>query len=415
MEEIKGFLECSSLPGLYLIVKSKHIIVRLIWFISVVLLLYPVTFQSSELISDYFNHDVISNINIYDESESEFPAVSFCITMENNETIPSLNASMIECRFNQLDCYSNQFEVYTFYFNGLIQICYRFSTQLNLKKQNRPGPDAGLSVVFELPKLYKNIITKNPESFKMTIYIQNASNLFRRDQAYSIDPNIIITPGIHFIQIEREFVQKMPKPFNECVKQIADNNNNISNLFIKNNFTYLQKDCLDFCVENIMFQNCSCNITNNYGLNKLENCLNKNETNLKCFIDLYIGFMNRSLKIPHHCFDSCPKECDSINYKIYQSYVGQISKQLLNELKLNESFQENIVLVKLYYPRLDYILSNEKQKLDGFLCIAGLGGILSLYLGVNFFTLIEIVETLLEFVLNQMSKQKIAIIPQNLN
>jgi hypothetical protein len=414
MEEIKGFLECSSLPGLYLIVKSKHIIVRLIWFISVVLLFYPVILQSSDLILDYFNHDVISNINIYDESESEFPAVSFCITMENNKTIPSLNESMIYCNFNQLDCDSNQFEVYTFYFNDLIQICYRFSTQLNLKKQNRPGSDAGLSVHFVLPKLYKNIVTKQPEIYKMTIYIQNASNLFRRDQAYSIDPDIKITPGIHFIQIEREFVQKMPKPFNECVKQIADNNNNISNLFIKNNFTYLQKDCLDFCVEDIMILNCSCNITNNYGLNKLENCLNNNETNLECIGDLYMGFRNRSLKIPQHCFDSCPKECDSINYKIYPSYVGQISKQLLNELKLNESLQENIVLVNLYYPRLDYILSNEIQKLDGFLCIAALGGTLSLYLGVNFFTLIEIVATLLEFVLNQMSKQKIAIIPENL-
>jgi hypothetical protein len=38
---------------------------------------------------------------------------------------------------------------------------------------------------------------------------------------------------------------------------------------------------------------------------------------------------------------------------------------------------------------------------------------LSLYLGVSFFTLIEIFETLLEFVLNQMSKQKkTTIIPE---
>jgi hypothetical protein len=372
MEEIKGFLECSSLPGLYLIVKSKHIIVRLIWLISVVVLFYPVTLQSSDLILDYFNHDVISNINLYDESESEFPAVSFCITDENNDTIPSLNEFMLFCNFNQLDCDSNQFEVYTFYFNDLIQICYRFSTQLNLKKQNRP--DDGLNVIFELPKLYKNIVTKQPEIYKMTIYIQNASTLFRRDQAFSIDPYIKITPGIHFIQIEREFVQKMPKPFNDCVKQIADNNSNISNLFNRNNLFYLQKDCLDFCVEDVMILNCSCNITNNYGLKKFENCLNNNATNLECIGDLFLGFRNRTLKIPQHCFDSCPKECDSINYKTYQSYVGQISKQLLNELKLNESFQENIVIVNLYYPRLDYILSNEIQKLDGFLCIAALGG-----------------------------------------
>jgi hypothetical protein len=123
-----------------------------------------------------------------------------------------------------------------------------------------------------------------------------------------------------------------------------------------------------------MMLNCSCNITNNYGLKKFENCLNNNATNLECIGDLFLGFRNRTLKIPQHCFDSCPKECDSINYKTYQSYVGQISKQLLNELKLNESFQENIVIVNLYYPRLDYILSNEIQKLDGFLCIAALGG-----------------------------------------
>ena len=113
------------------------------------------------------------------------------------------------------------------------------------------------------------------------------------------------------------------------------------------------------------------------------------------------------------------EKCDELllnDYTIIDNFLGnEISKQLLNELKLNESLQENITLVNLYYPRLDYIFSNEIQKYNSYNLFAEIGGILSFYLGVSVFTLIEILETLLEFVLNQMSQQKNAIVPENLS
>ena len=70
MEEIKGYLECSSLPGLYLLVKSKHFLIRFIWLITVIISIGICIKCITNLTVDYYNYEVITNIKYYNERYS---------------------------------------------------------------------------------------------------------------------------------------------------------------------------------------------------------------------------------------------------------------------------------------------------------------------------------------------------------
>jgi len=76
---------------------------------------------------------------------------------------------------------------------------------------------------------------------------------------YYQDNPIALIKGGHLIQIEREFVKKLSKPYNNCIKQ--ENTEFASEFFeyfIRNNMTYLQKNFLDLCVWEEVKQVCNC-------------------------------------------------------------------------------------------------------------------------------------------------------------
>jgi hypothetical protein len=395
MEEIKGYLECSSLPGLYLLVKSKHFLIRFIWLITVIISIGICIKCITNLTVDYYNYEVITNIKYYNELESQFPAISFCIiTNKINDKIPLLNEIILFCTFNLNNCTLDQFELYVFKSPDTIEYCYRFNSGKNylnqiIKIQNssRFDPASGLLICFNLKGISPYDILEH-KPYKMSVHIQNATTIFRRDQAYNLATGLQITSGIHNIQIEREFIQKLPFPYNQCVKQ--DTKENISNLFqyfIENNKTYLQKDCIDLCIEEYMINNCSCKQAS---IGSISICLNDSLI-LKCIENLNDNFIYKIEEIPKYCFEKCPYECDYINYRLQQTYLGQYTD---NERK------NDLILLDIYYPKLIYTLVDQINKIDKFQLVANIGGIFGLFIGINFFTLVEIIEILLQIILN---------------
>ena len=72
------------MPGVPIIIKSNHKIVTFIWFISLFSLITLSTYYISESINEYLSYKVITNIDLINESQSEFPMISFCINNNNN-------------------------------------------------------------------------------------------------------------------------------------------------------------------------------------------------------------------------------------------------------------------------------------------------------------------------------------------
>jgi hypothetical protein len=56
---------------------------------------------------------------------------------------------------------------------------------------------------------------------------------------------------------------------------------------------------------------------------------------------------------------------------------------------------ESVVAINVYYNSLTYTLSTESQLRDVVSLLAYVGGIVSLFLGVSFFSIFEVIEVLL--------------------
>ena len=140
----------------------------------------------------------------------------------------------------------SDFEVYT---SQRSEICYQFNTGQNVfnvtvdkRYMTRQGIDAGLIILFKIKYFKLSFVTHNINPYKMSIHIQNRSNLFLRERIYNIESDgIQLSNGFSYIQIERDLIQKLSKPYSQCVKQ--DTSEYVSKLFqyfIQNNKTYLQ-------------------------------------------------------------------------------------------------------------------------------------------------------------------------------
>ncbi len=79
---------------------------KIIWFLLVVLFSSLITMYIYDLVSEFFQYDVISNIKIIHKNKLTFPAVVFCSWYSS---VP-ITEAIVFCTFNQVDCESSQVE-----------------------------------------------------------------------------------------------------------------------------------------------------------------------------------------------------------------------------------------------------------------------------------------------------------------
>jgi len=61
-----------------------------------------------------------------------------------------------------------------------------------------------------------------------------------------------------------------------------------------------------------------------------------------------------------------------------------------------ETVRKSFARINVFYESLSYTVSEEAPQWDGFSLIANIGGNLGLFMGVSFFSICEIVATLIE-------------------
>ncbi len=385
MEKIKDLFQSASIPCISNISKSHLLISKLTWLIGFFLLFAIFVMFARETSLNYFEHEVITNVDIIREEEAEFPTVSFCINQRLN-----LSQFLDGCIFDMQECNWSDFEVKDF----LNETCYRFNSGHNyfgdkipIKKTSNYDFKTSLMLILSLSNDY--LIDGNITPFKTSLFIQNHSTLFVRDHAFNIESGLLVSNGGTFITFEREFVFKLAEPFNHCVKQ--DTNDYVSDLFqffISNNMTYLKKDCIDKCIGIFMFENCNISDGNIF-------------SNLDCILKFYYGFRFKEIKIPLHCLKNCPAECDSIKYRIVQNNMAATSLSKSYKLSMNfsdEYANNNLLAIFIHYSSLEYTYSNQIAKMNTFDLISNLGGLLGLFIGMSFVNIIEIIEITFELI-----------------
>lgn len=397
MTGLRNLFEGASILGLSRLLKTKNKYIKLVWIVSLLVLIGMVAVFFYDAIVTYFNYDVITHVDIFAESNAEFPTVSFCISyFRNSDTIEfSLNKSLKYCRFETFPCNWTDFEIYS---NNYEELCFRFNSGKDFYNNRKPirttsyaDHSYGLSVFFDLKGL-KYDIYHNLTPYKLNAYIQNSSSLFRRN--FNYDSGLLVPAGLTYIKVQRQFINKLSEPYNNCVKQ--NTNKYVSYLFqyfIQNNLTYSQRDCLNLCYGNISLQKCNCTASLN---SDSADCLNRSDIK-NCFISKYENSSNACLKL-------CPNECDSVNYQIDQVYFGTFPNEYLDKTNLTYITNENRVFISVYYPSLEYILFREIPKNKPFDLFSTIAGLLSLFVGISLISLVEIIEIFIEIVLNTQVK-----------
>ncbi len=86
----------------------------------------------------------------------------------------------------------------------------------------------------------------------------------------------------------------------------------------------------------------------------------------------------------------CPIECDSISYKIEQN-----SFQIPNNYSINNQLDINkYVNILINYQNNQYTLISQSPKMQLFDLMSSVGGLISLFLGFSFLTLIEFIDVI---------------------
>jgi hypothetical protein len=91
----------------------------------------------------------------------------------------------------------------------------------------------------------------------------------------------------------------------------------------------------------------------------------------------------------------------------YINENGNLSMDFVNTPIDAETARKSVAQIYIFYYSLSYTLSNEMPKMDIVSLLASIGGNLSLFMGVSFFSICEIITTLFELYFYANGKNKI--------
>jgi hypothetical protein len=376
---ISEILSISSLAYLLSPFRSKRLLIKIIWFIFILIFLFLSIYYVILNILDYLKYDTTTSLQTVYESEPEFPTISFCLKQKWG-TDGSSKKFEIEIGFmwfnNQdlINEWQNHLETYQDLVYGQ---CYRFNSGLNMSNQSIPFKN--LKTIGRDDGLWLDINSKsNPNTTEtLIVYIHNHTQM----------PVTIYNKGKYFskglnthIIIEKIYDKKLESPYNDCLKDVSQYplNKTIINYLKHKNREYTQKECFYLC-RNLKFNEfdyCNCQLPS------LDNEIWNDCFNIISESSCYRQFVD-SLISNDSCSNYCPLECDSFTYET----------PIYTELDYDNQYS-----LIIYFEDFKYSLISQQPKIELFSLISNLGGILGLFIGFSFISLLEIIEVLGELV-----------------
>lgn len=408
---LKNLLSDSTSHGLPKIVNSERVCFKLMWLLSLVVSTSVGFYLIVSNIFDYLDYEVVTKIQIINESLMPFPTVTF-YNLNNVKINDSLDDILIFCNFNNEDCSAKDFRVKIDDFTTV----YQFNSN-GLKKSYMPG---------SLNSLRVHLFAGFPSNFNEKLFQEEGFHVNVHN--FSTDPEYVngfsfagIKIPIGFIThiiANRIFTHKLEKPYSNCIRDFSKFDSFDSFIYDSmqetTNYTYRQKDCIHYCIAKEMMV--KCNITGI--LDRYDKIWNDYWTseNSDCLYRTYKNSVNKNLN--EFCANYCPLECISNTFQIatsisnfpnsYGAFTLIKNKKIIRKFGENytitqEDLRKTMIGFEVYYDELKYTKISEVEKVKVVDLIANIGGVLGLFIGVSFLSLVEILELILEmfFVLNE--------------
>jgi hypothetical protein len=230
------------------------------------------------------------------------------------------------------------------------------------------------------------------------------------ESTYTIDDGVTIQPGLKtYVGINRQFTNKLDKPYSDCLKHLTvlkDNHysSQLVSYFKQLNVTYYdQSFCYKLCYQDKLINNCGCADIKTVTLNGTLFCASDQE--LDCLNSFDEMFSLSDIKI--FCEGACPQQCNSIEYdlklitsgfpalnylKLLQSSSAYFSMfpQSVTDAELMDFSRGGFLKVIVNYDNPYYTTIDENPAMDSTSLFGFLGGQLGEFISdmINFFFLI---------------------------
>jgi hypothetical protein len=211
-----------------------------------------------------------------------------------------------------------------------------------------------------------------------------------------------------FIKTQKVAYYQLPYPFSECEtdKFFEDDH---KHFYKETNHSYKRTGCLEMCFHNILIKKCSCfdsrfvKDESLIEMNNLTACTTLKD--IECSVHEYINFYNQYLV--ENCSLYCPEKCESIFFQtnsfstdyLTRGYAADLIKSPIiyerfkNYTNLTyEVLKENILEVNIQLEELQYTMLTNQPIMDFYSLLTNLGGIMGLFVGFSFLTLIEFIQ-----------------------
>jgi hypothetical protein len=240
-----------------------------------------------------------------------------------------------------------------------------------------------------------------------------------------IKDGIFVSPGTSMnVAVNREFKTILPKPYSECL--IVDShdkstnfNSDLYQLIKQSPYDYTQNFCLEQCVMKLYYERCGC-LSSLYK-SVITGFICSTDKELSCLSSAYWNVYLENNYVQKVCVPQRPLECYSNKFSYTTSSYDVHGDLYVNTIKNNpnlasdfvteeinaETARKSFVRINVFYQSLSYTMSEEAPQWDGFSLIANIGGNLGLFMGVSFFSICEIITTLIELYFYKCNYNKV--------
>lgn len=237
------------------------------------------------------------------------------------------------------------------------------------------------------------------------ITVNNASFKISFDEGFEI-----ATGTMTSVAVKREFLNRLPDPFNNCLEHLDKIDSFDSELYrsiIKSNRTYRQTDCFDLCFQLRAIKICNCYIISLDSLNATTPCTY--QAQLDCTLMEYKKFILSDIN--DICSSKRPLECNTESLPVTITFSDYPSRAFAENILLKnpilaayfpnetityEKIKRSVLALNVYYDELAYTFTSQQPKMQIFDIISNIGGLFGLFIGISFLSFVEILEAFYE-------------------
>lgn len=390
-EKVHNFFSTVSITGISCILSSKIILLRIFWTVLILGSFSFGLFNILESVKDFYNYDVITNVETVTPTSVILPAIAFCSSdvftkcqYSNNGTIISrkyvknsrlsmkdfLISFQLEPIYGGVKPFDPKelefFKIPDLYSQNRHGLCFRINGALNKKRATISYNTTSDHLIL---LLRKSTIPEYLDEGTFNIYSLDKSFMIfignNHINSYSLNSFSDSSPLKFYgnswkyeIEIEKLTIEeKLGEPYGKCRKMLGDE-------------TYRQMNCIEECLYRNIGQKFKCTFSGSlFTIVGLEECKR--------------DFSFWSFKSEHYndCEMKCPRECDSTKFSKIYTYTDKNSDHMQ---------------LWFWMPDFSSVKITQIPKMNGFHLIANIGASIGFFMGSSLLNSVDVLNLIID-------------------